>query len=169
MNKQLTDELYHYGVLGMKWGVRRYQDYGEGGYNPKKKGIFRPKGERKPSQKEHIKSMSDTELDAGIKRLQKEHQYRDLLIDDISAGEKIARGVLLTGAAVGVAVGANVLASKLKPGVVKDGKAIAAAALATFGAVTIDSIADKMGKATASKTIKETMGGEIHKTVYPKK
>lgn len=58
-------ELYHYGVLGMKWGVRRKR-------NSSNVETVKPK-------KKTLSEMSDDELRSKLNRLQMEKQYKDLV------------------------------------------------------------------------------------------
>lgn len=71
---QRGNELYHYGVLGMKWGVRRDRTKLLG---RKKKG----KGtDDSDSQKQSISKMTDDELRSRISRLRMEKDYRELTV-----------------------------------------------------------------------------------------
>ncbi|MDO5397626.1 MAG: hypothetical protein Q4G33_06825 [bacterium] len=84
-----NNELMHHGILGMKWGVRRYQN---------KDGSLTPAGKRRlqtgqvgttsdkqrssepstASQHKTVKEMSDSELRERISRLELEKRYKDL-------------------------------------------------------------------------------------------
>lgn len=81
-----NNELMHHGILGMKWGVRRYQN---------KDGSLTPAGKRRvqtgeigkssdsavsstSSHKRSVKEMSDSELRDKISRLELEKRYKDL-------------------------------------------------------------------------------------------
>lgn len=86
MNKQKS--LSHYGVLGMKWGVRRYQPYPKGEGH---KGRFIGK---KTKKIDPVKSMSDAELKQKINRLQMERQYKQLTTKEKTAGQKIVHDIL---------------------------------------------------------------------------
>lgn len=115
-----TDELYHHGVIGMKWGIRRYQN---------KDGSLTPAGKRKAAKmkeeytsltgkqlrrsqsksksavntttpKKTIKDLSDDELRTRTNRLRAEKDYMELTKQvaamnpkQVSAGRKFVSHV----------------------------------------------------------------------------
>lgn len=95
------ESLYHYGILGMKWGIRRFQPYPKGkGHKGKflgKKSKSQKKAEKeraKPPSKKAIKDMSDQELREVVDRLQMEKRYRDLTSAQKSKGQKLVVDIL---------------------------------------------------------------------------
>lgn len=99
-------ELYHHGILGMKWGVRRYQN---------KNGTLTSAGKKRRSakvephedyikahSKKSVKQMSDAELRSRINRLQMEKQYSEL--KGMSKGKQYASKILKTAGSVSSAM-----------------------------------------------------------------
>lgn len=81
--------LVHWGIKGMKWGVRRYQN---------SDGSLTPAGKKRYSdsdQQDSAKSLSDAELRQRINRIQMENTYAQLTAKKKSAGRKFVEDVLL--------------------------------------------------------------------------
>lgn len=90
----MSSTLIHYGVLGMKWGVRKDRTLSRRSAKAEKKAeIKRVKQEKKTASK-HRGTMTDDELRARIQRLQLEKQLRELTEAEISPGRKFAKEIL---------------------------------------------------------------------------
>lgn len=105
-------ELFHWGIKGQKWGVRRFQNK-DGSLTPAGKKRVQKGGQRKstkPKNDQHedykeahtsrrMDQMSTQELKRRNSRLQAEQQYRELN-KKASSGQKFITGFIATAATV---------------------------------------------------------------------
>lgn len=91
-------ELYHWGIKGMKWGKRRYQNP-DGTLTPagrKRYGDDRHEDYKKAHTNTKVEYMSDKELRETNNRLEAERKYRQMTAPEknTSAGKKAVVGIL---------------------------------------------------------------------------
>lgn len=89
--------ISHHGILGMKWGIRRYQ-YKDGTRTPEGKKRLKAAAKESATHENNSKTLSDEELKRRISRLELEKRYRDLSRDvnpkQVSKGKKFVMDVL---------------------------------------------------------------------------
>jgi hypothetical protein len=95
----MDNTLIHYGILGMKWGIRRTPEQ-----------LARARGRsttdephedyKKAHTSKSIKSMSDAELRNRLNRLQMERQYSQLSESNVSKGKEYAQKIIKAGTTV---------------------------------------------------------------------
>lgn len=130
--------LIHYGVLGMKWGVRKSRPRSSGRVPKTKKTksftLFKKRKEKKAKKasqkavkedynkkKKSVKKMSDEELKEAISRLELEKKYKSLNQEKVSAGRRVVEDILQSSAKnVGTQLGVYILGTAVNKAAKKE-------------------------------------------------
>lgn len=95
-----NDELYHYGVKGMKWGIRRRR--------PK---VTPHEDYTNAHSKKSVKSMSNKELRTRINRLNMEREYSDAK-RKANKGQRAVQSYIKTAGTIAAIAGATLTYKK---------------------------------------------------------
>jgi len=117
MTEYIDYDLYHFGIPGMKWGIRRYQ-YSDGSLTPEGKKRYAKSDSKRPVHEDYarahsgknVKYMSDNELKNVNNRLNMEKQYRQLSLSEVNQASKAYKTALAIagGVAVATTTGINI-------------------------------------------------------------
>lgn len=102
----ITKELYHWGIKGQKWGVRRYQNE-DGTLTESGKARYNSDLTEKDPRK-----MTDEDLRKSSQRIQAEQNYK-MLRSKEKTGAQISKTALTTAIAVGASVASTYAASRI--------------------------------------------------------
>lgn len=94
-----SDELYHHGIKGQRWGIRRYQNK-DGTLTPAGKKRVAHEDYTKAHTKKSVQEMSDSELKSRLNRLQMEDNYNRLSNTRKSKGKKYVDKLIKAGTTV---------------------------------------------------------------------
>lgn len=117
--KPSLKDLKHYGVLGMRWGVRKDQQTSQTSSLSKKKKAKSEDEQIKDRMRADVKArrmLSDKDLTEKIARLEKEKRLRELTDSEINGGKAAIKDILKnagTKTATAIAAGAAMYAVKV--------------------------------------------------------